>query len=268
MIRAKSVVMAANAGWWKRAALLLLAAAPFASGAQSSTGEMRRQATRAELERAVKLTETASAQAPDEKTRQRYLTDAQAIRMRLENGDFVPGDRILLLVQGDSALSDTFTVRGDRVLDLPNVPPISLHGVLDSELEPHLTKELLKYIKEVSLEATPLVRISLLGFPVSNFYTIPVDQAITDLISTAGGWGSTSNVVPNKAIIRRNGRVFMDAKATAEAVRQNKTVGDMALRDGDEFFLPDKASSGVRWQGVMQVLGGLGSLFWLVRSIG
>ena len=164
----------------------------------------------------------------------------------------------------DTALTDTFTVRGDQVLPLPNIPPITLHGVLDSELEPHLTKELLKYIKKVSLEATPLVRVSLLGFPQSNFYTVPVDLAITDLISLAGGWGSTSAVVPNKAVIKRSGEVFLDSKATAEAVRLNKTVGDMALRDGDEFYVPDKASSN-RLQTVMGVLGALGSLFWIVR---
>jgi protein involved in polysaccharide export with SLBB domain len=224
---------------------------------------MRRQATRAELERAAKMMETAAV-TQDSKTRAKLAADAQAIRLRLENGDFLPGDRILLLVQEDTALSDTFTVRGDQVLPLPNIPPITLHGVLDSELEPYLTKELLKYVKTVTLEATPLVRLSLLGFPNSNFYTVPVDLAITDLISTAGGWGSPQ-VVPGKAVIRRNGRVFLDSKATAEAVRQNKTVGDMALRDGDEFYVPDKGT-GNRWQGAMAVLGGLGSVFWIIRS--
>jgi hypothetical protein len=250
---------------WKRWLLFLLVTAPGVVGAQASIGEMRRQATRTELERAVKVAETASSQAPDEKTRKRLIADAQAIRNRLQNGDFIPGDRILLLVQGDTALSDTFTVRGDRVLPLPNMPPISLQGVLDSELEPYLTKELLKYIKEVSLDATPLVRISLLGFPKSDFYTVPVDQAITDVISTAGGWGSLTTVDYNKATIKRNGQVFMDAKATADAVRQNKTVGDMGLRDGDEFYVPDKGS-GLKFQTAMQVVGALTSVFWLVRT--
>lgn len=267
MTRSTSDGIPAGTGAWKRVLLLLLAAAPGVIQAQASIGEMRRQATRAELERAVKVAETASVQAADEKTRKRYLADAQAIRMRLQNGDFVPGDRILLLVQGDTALSDTFTVRGDRVLPLPNIPTISLQGVLDSELEPYLTKELLKYIREVSLEATPLVRISLLGFPQSNFYTVPVDQAITDVISTAGGWGNPTAVAHTKAVIRRNGQVFMDAKATADAVRQNKTVGDMGLRDGDEFYVPDKAStSSFSFQSVMTAVGGLASLFWLVRT--
>lgn len=255
----------ASSGAWKiRLVCGLLASSAAVAGGQSSIGEMRRQATRAELERAAKTMETAAVGQQDAKQRAKLLADAQTIRLRLENGDFLPGDRILLLVQDDTALTDTFTVRGDQVLPLPNLPPIALRGVLDSELEPHLTKELLKYIKNVSLQATPLVRISLLGFPQSNFYTIPVDLAITDLISQAGGWG-TASVEPNKAVIKRNGRVLMDAKATAEAVRQNKTVGDMALRDGDEFYVPDKTPSGNRWSIITGLLGALGTIMWIVR---
>lgn len=233
-----------------------------AVSAQNGIGEMRRQATRTELEKAASAAETASLSAPDEKTRAKYRADAAAIRMRLANGDFIPGDRISLLVLGDSALSDTFTVRGDRMLPLPNLPPISLQGVLDSELEPHLTKELLQYIKQVSLEATPLIRISLIGFPQSNFFTIPVDQSITDVISLAGGWGS--QVAHDKAVVRRAGAVYLDAKATAEAIRGGKTVGDMALRDGDELYVP--ARSGTQgWQQVLGIVSAATGVFWLIR---
>ena len=263
MTRTTLATLAGSVAWKIRLVCVLLASSAAIAGGQSPIGEMRRQATRAELERAAKMMESAALN-QDTKTRAKLLADAQAIRTRLETGDFLPGDRILLLVQNDTALSDTFTVRGDQVLPLPNIPPITLHGVLDSELEPHLTKELLKYIKTVTLEATPLVRISLLGFPNANFYTVPVDLAITDLISTAGGWGGST--VPDKAIIRRRGEVFMDAKATADAVRLNKTVGDMALRDGDEFFVPDRATSSNRWQTIAGILGAVGSLFWIVRS--
>jgi hypothetical protein len=266
MIRTASIVARASTGaWTARLLFLLLVSSPALAGGQSTMGEMRRQATRTELERAAKALESASI-GSDEKSRAKLVADAQAIRMRLENGDFLPGDRILLLVQGDTALSDTFSVRGDQVLPLPNIPPISLHGVLDSELEPHLRNELLKYIKQVTLEATPLVRISLVGFPQSNFYTVPVDQAITDVISTAGGWGNPS-MAHDKAVIRRNGQVILDAKATADAVRLNKTLGDMALRDGDEFYVPDKTTSGSKWQSITAVLASAGSIYWIVRLV-
>ena len=267
MTRTTLATLAGSVAWKIRLVCVLLASSAAIAGGQSSIGEMRRQATRAELERAAKMLETAAVSQPDAKQRAKLVADAQTIRLRLENGDFLPGDRILLLVPNDTALTDTFTVRADQVLPLPNIPPITLHGVLDSELEPYLTKELLKYIKTVSVQATPLVRISLMGFPQSNFYTVPVDLAITDLISSAGGWGSATSVVPSKAVIRRNGQIFMDPKATADAVRQNKTVGDMALRDGDEFYVPDKGSGASRWQAVTGVVGVLGTVFWIVRVI-
>jgi protein involved in polysaccharide export with SLBB domain len=227
-------------------------------------GEMRRQATRSELEKAAKSAEDASLSAPDEKTRARLRKDALTIRQRLENGDFIPGDRIMLLVEGDTALSDTFTVRGDRMLPLPNLPAVSLHGVLDSELEPYLTRELQRYIKQVSLDATPVVRISLIGFPQSNFFTVPVDASITDVITAAGGWGPATAVAHDKAVVRRSGEVIMDAKSTAEAIRLGKTVGDMAMRNGDELYVPDRASSQFPWQAVMAVIGAATTVYWMV----
>jgi hypothetical protein len=266
MNRWRSLVLMARTGAWHvRLLLVVLAMLPTGALAQTAIGEMRRQATRSELERAAKAAESASLQAPDDKTREKLRADAAAIRMRLDNGDFIPGDRINLIVVGDSVLTDTFTVRGDRMLPLPNIPAISLHGVLDSELESHLTKELLRYIKTVELDATPVVRLSLLGFPQSNFYTVPVDQSITDVIAAAGGWGSTAAVVPDKTVVRRDGKVFLDAKATAEAVRAGKTVGDMSLRNGDELYLPDKQSTGIGWQKIGTAVGAVASLFWIIR---
>ena len=233
-------------------------------GAQSAMGEMRRQATRSELEKAAKVAEEAAVTAPSEKLRAKHRADAMSIQMRLTNGDFIPGDRILLEVDGDSILSDTFTVRGDRKLPLPNIAEVSLQGVLDSELESHLTKELLRYIKQVTVKATPLVRISLVGFPKSTFYTVPVDQAITDVITDAGGWGSPQQAAYEKTVVRRAGVVVMGEKAVAEAVRQAKTIGDMALRDGDGIYLPDR-SAGLSWTKVLGVLSAVTGVAWMIR---
>jgi hypothetical protein len=265
MNRSKSLVTSASRSAFRIALLVgLFSVAPDVSlSAQSQMGEMRRQARREELEKAAKFAENASTTAPDEKTREKYRLDAEVIRQRLTNGDFIPGDRILILVQGDTALTDTFTVRGDRMLPLPNIPPISLQGVLDSELEEHLTRELLRYIKEVELEATPLVRISLVGFPQGNFFTVPVDQSITDVITAAGGWGSPTATAHDKTVVRRAGHVFMDAKSTAEAIRLGKTIGDMALRDGDELYLPDRANAGFNWQLALSVVGTITGLYFI-----
>jgi protein involved in polysaccharide export with SLBB domain len=233
--------------------------------AQATMGEMRRQATRAEIEMALQATEAASVQAPDVKTRQRYLADAAALRQRLTNGDFIPGDRIMLVVVGDSVLSDTFMVRGDRRLPLPEIDDISLHGVLDSELVPYLTRQLGRYIKDVTLTATPLVRLQLSGaFPQPNFYTVPVDQAITDVIGSAGGTGGVQAAF-DKTIVRRGGQIYLDSRTFADAVRQGKTVGDMSLRDGDEIYVPDRASATFDWQKALGAVSALTGVYFIIR---
>lgn len=248
---------------------LALAAAP--GSAQSSMGDMRRQATRAEIETAAKAAEAASARAPDEKARRKLQADAAALRQRLSNGDFVPGDRILLWVEGDTVRSDTFTVRIDRRLPLPEIGDISLHGVLDSELEPFLRQELGKYIKplapatELVVTATPLVRLQVGGaVPQPNFYTVPVDQSITDLFTMAGGTGGLTSAF-DKTVVRRGSSVFMSAREFAEAVRQGKTVGDMALRDGDEIYVPDRATATFNWQTPIAVISSLTGLYFIIR---
>lgn len=239
--------------------------APASALAQATLGEMRRQATRQELEAAAKAAESAAVNAPDEKTRRIYRETATAYRLRLENGDFLPGDRILLDVLGDTLFSDTFTVRNDRKLLLPNLPEISLHGVLDSELEPFMTKELSRYLRSVELTATVLLRLSLLGaVGRQDFITVPVDMALPDVISAAGGFSGQPDL--GKAAIRRGDRVHLDSRGLQEAFQKGKTVGDLSLRDGDVVFIPTSTQTGPRWQVIAAGLGSVAGLFWIIRG--
>lgn len=235
------------------------------AAAQSSLGEGRRQATRAELEQAAKATEQAAVVAPDQKTREKLLSDAIAIRQRLRNGDFLPGDRIYVVVLGDSALTDTFTVRGDRRLQMPNIPDITLAGVLDSELGGFLTTELSRYLKSPTVTATGMVRLTLTGGVQRNgFLTFPVDQAITDVLMTAGGLGPGAKL--DEAEVKRSGKVLIGKKSFQEAVRLARTVGDLSLRDGDEIYVPP-ASATSGWQNAAKVMAVIAPLIFLVRIL-
>ncbi len=248
-----------------KAAALTIAVAVIATiaAAQASLGEGRRQATRAELEQAAKATEQAATVAPDDKTRDKLLADATALQQRLRNGDFLPGDRIYIVVLGDSSLTDTFTVRGDRRLQLPNIPDVTLSGVLDSELNSFLTKELSRYLKNPTVTATGMVRLTLTGGIARNgFLTFPVDQAITDVLMSAGGLGPGSKL--DEAEVKRAGKTFIGKKAFSDAIRLARTVGDLSLRDGDEIYVPSAtATSG--WQNWIKVIGVLGPLIFLIR---
>ena len=233
--------------------------------AQNSLGEGRRQATRSELEQAAKATEQGATVAPDAKTKERLMRDAAAIRQRLRNGDFLPGDRIYISVLGDSSLTDTFTVRGDRRLQLPNIPDISLAGVLDSELNGHLTTEIGRYLKNPTVSATGLVRLTITGGVAKNgFLTFPVDQAITDVLMTAGGLGQTAKLDDTE--VRRAGNVIIDKKQFREAIRLGRTVGDLSLRDGDEIQVPVTSAAGTgRGANALKALAAVGSIIWAIR---
>ncbi len=245
--------------------MVAMALAASLSAAQASLGEGRRQATRAELEQAAKATEQAATVAPDSKTRDKLLADATALQQRLRNGDFLPGDRIYIVVLGDSSLTDTFTVRGDRRLQLPNIPDLTLSGVLDSELNSYLTKELSRYLKNPSVTATGMVRLTLTGGVARNgFLTFPVDQAITDVLMSAGGLGPGSQL--DKAEVKRAGKTLINKKEFADAIRLARTVGDLGLRDGDEVYVP-AATATTGWQNWIKVIGVLGPLIFLIRII-
>src|SRR5438067_4541580 len=76
---------------------------------------------------------------------------------------FQVGDRILLRVEGDSALSDTFTVVAGPALRLPDIGEISLADVPRAQLQPYLARELGRYIHDAVVTARALIRISVVG---------------------------------------------------------------------------------------------------------
>src|SRR5687767_10452918 len=101
---------------------------------------------------------------------------------------FQAGDRVLLTVEGDSVLSDTFTVVAGPALRLPDIGEISLAGVARSGLEAHLTRELGRYIKDPVVEARALIRVSVAGEVTRpGFYAVPIDLVLPDALMLAGG---------------------------------------------------------------------------------
>ena len=233
------------------------------AAAQDVLGSQRRQATRAELEQAIAGAE-AVAPTADPRTREKLAAHVTSLRQRLRNGDFAPGDRLLLTVIGDSSLTDTFTVKQDQRLQLPNIPEISLRGVLDSELSSHLARELSRYLKDPQVTATGLIRVSVMGgIGRPGFLTVPVDQLVTDVLMSAGGPSQTGEF--NKAYVKRADKKYLDEKQFADALRTGRTVGDVSLRDGDEIYIPQARTTNF-FQVWMPVLSAGIAVFWIVRG--
>ena len=103
------------------------------------------------------------------------------------------GDRVLLRVEPgltDSARqqSDTLAVTPGPALLLPGVGELSLAGVRRVDIEPYLTRQLARFLKNPEVHARVLVRLSILGEVARpGFYAVPADAAVSDAIMAAGG---------------------------------------------------------------------------------
>ena len=69
-------------------------------------------------------------------------------------------NRILLLVEGEPSLSDTFTVGLGSTLILPAVGDVSLVGVLRSELQDYLARRLGQNLRDAVVRARAYVRLA------------------------------------------------------------------------------------------------------------
>lgn len=225
----------------------------------------RISARRSTLEEAAKNFERLAASEKDAGKRAGYVGQARTIRKRLVEGDFQAGHRILLFVTGDSALSDTFTVRSDQKLQLPNLPEISLAGVLDSELQGYLQTKLAQYLRDPSVRAQTLLRVQVSGdIGKPGFYSIPIDTPVSDVIMNAGGPSPSADM--NKTVLRRGSSVVVSRDGIQAAIRSEYTISDIGARPGDELYVPAKPV-GTRWTKVATVAAAVSSIaftvFWI-----
>lgn len=189
---------------------------------------------------------------------------ASALRIRLRDGDFRPGDRIRLVLEGNVTQDDTISViAGSKVL-LKDIGEIPLAGVLRSELQDHLVKQLGRYIKDVRVRATPLVRLSVLG-PVSKpgFFYLPSDIPLSEAIMRAGG--PTGSVDLSKSVIRRGSAELYDSRNTRTALNEGLTIDQLSLRDGDSIEVGEKTSG--KWTKIASIITVATSLAWAITYV-
>jgi protein involved in polysaccharide export with SLBB domain len=189
---------------------------------------------------------------------------AVRIKSRLTEGDFRRGDQIVLMVQGEPALTDTFTVgsQNDLLLPPPTVGSLSLKGVLRSELEPKLTEYVSRFRTNAVVRAQPLIRLSIQGEVArAGVYSVPADGRLADALMAAGG--TTQFAKANKMTIERNGqRIWEGASFETDLDALN-------LRDGDQIVVgsnrPGRTSENLRF--VALIVSIAGGLYGLSRAI-
>lgn len=229
---------------------VLVCSTAHAQGAEArATG--RFGATRAELDSlAGRADEVASSPGVSAEVRAEKQLEAAALRQRLREGDFEVGDQVVLSVHGDSALSDTFTVQPGRTLILPNLPELSLIGVLRSEIQSHLAGQIARFVKDATLRATALVRFGVLGEVARpGYYRLPMDIPISDALMAAGGPTPRADI--SRTIVRRGSRQLLSKGTVRDAMVAGLTLDELNLAAGDEFVVRAKREWG--WQTVAQI---------------
>lgn len=208
------------------------------------------QASRTQLEAQASQLQRTIPQTSDAGARADMQARLSTIQHRLSDGDFMPGDRIAIVIRSDSAVNDTAVVRAGQVLQLKNLPDIPLHGVLHSELHDYLTKELGKYYRDPQIQTTSLMQIAVLGSVAKpGFYAVPTDMTLSDAIMLAGGPAQTGNL-SNTEMRRDNTRIY-DKKQMQKAFASGATVDEMGMRSGDAIVIGEKVPSD--WLRVVQI---------------
>jgi polysaccharide export outer membrane protein len=186
-----------------------------------------------------------SANGPDSsKGDQKLRTLAQQIRTRMGRGDFLPGDRIRLLVDSEPQLSDTFPIGPSQEVVLPIVGVVSLHGVLRSELQAAMTRELGRFLRDPVVRATPLIRLSIAGEVARpGFYMMPPTSVLSDVVTAAGG--TTQNAEVEKMYVQRGDDRLYEGQALQGLISEGRTLDDASIRPGDKFVVPTKNSDSV-----------------------
>ena len=167
---------------------------------------------------------------------------------------FQVGDRILLHVEGDSALSDTFTVLTGPALRLPGVGEISLAGVPRADLEAHLTRELGRFIKDPVVQARALIRVSVIGEVTRpGYYAVPIDLVLADALMVAGGATKDARI-DQMRVVRGESSLWSGNQLQTEIAR-GATLDQLGIRAGDRIQVPGRRNAESTWRIIGLVVG-------------
>ncbi len=152
-------------------------------------------------------------------------------------GGFQPGDRIILSVDGEKQLTDTFTVRTGPLIDLPEIGVVPLDGVRREEIQSYLANVIGKFLRDPVVRARSLMRVGVIGeVGKPGFYILPTDALITDALTSAGG--VTRDARMKKFHVDRDGVTVIETGPLTDALTRGATLGDVGIEPGDQLIIP------------------------------
>jgi protein involved in polysaccharide export with SLBB domain len=155
------------------------------------------------------------------------------------SGVIRPGDRVVMYVEGERALSDTFIVRSTGAIDLPALGAVTVAGVPRSGVQSHLNMQLARYLKKPILRAHALVRVGVLGEVARpGFYTVPPEAGVADALASAGG--PTKDARVDGMHVDRDGRTVTAVDKVQRALASGTTLDQLGITSGDQFVVPPR----------------------------
>lgn len=257
--------------------LLALLALPGRGSAQvAPTLDRRPQASRAELEARLAEIDQILAGIYSEGIKQQVRTEAVMIRERLRDGDFQVGDQLQVNLStpvnpNGQPINGTFAVGPNQILQMPDLPPIPLRGVLRSEVKDYLTEFLGRLFKDQTVLVVPTIRLTITGgVKQPGFYQVPADLTLPDAIEKAGGFGAATDL--NKTVIKRAEEELWGEEEMSRAITAAVTLDQLNLRSGDELVVGQEKQT--NWlttlrtyaliPGLILSLAALGKLFGII----
>lgn len=182
----------------------------------------------------------------------------ETLQRRLSEGDFRPGDVVMIRVRGDT-LNGEYTVTPERTLQLQDVVTIPVDSVLYDELQPILKDSLSAYLRDATIEVQPMVRVGVLGsVGTPGFYDLRPSASVAEALMAAGGPTQEADL---EALEVRLGN--QEDLAFPEENIDLATLQDLGVQRGDRFYIPSRDEG----FGFGTVLGAIGAASTLIFAV-
>lgn len=213
--------------------LVLLAAAAASSADAQALDPSDRRATREMLQaELIRYEQLANSPAYGDASREKAMAATALLRRRLSDGDFRPGDRIELKVEGAVPLHDTLVVTRAVTLDATGIAAIELRGALRSELAARVREQVTAVVRTATVTVQPLMSVAVFGAVARpGYFSVSEDAMLDELLTLAGG--ATGAADPNNMTVRRGVDVVLTPAAVSGAIAERRAVGDLRLAEGD-----------------------------------
>ena len=167
-------------------------------------------------------------------TQSRPYNPAASASDAAANAILYPGDLVRLKIWREPDLSGDFQVDEHGFSVFPKIGQVHVSDITTDSLRRMLIGTYSQYLKDPSIEVTMLRRVTVIG-AVKNPGLYPVDptMSIADVLALAGGADPTG--MQDKVDVIRGGNK-QRVKYT-----QGTSIGSLAIRSGDELFLPERS---------------------------